>query len=84
MAAIQALQGRSAGAQREIEAAAPKKRAPRRASSGTPSDRAAPKKARTKALSKDERTLLEFPDGPKTLTPPRAKPRPKLWPRFMN
>ena len=71
MAAIQALQGRSAGAQREIEAAVPKKRATRpRASSGTPSDRAAPKKAKT-ALSKDERTLLEFPDGPKTLTPVR-------------
>ena len=71
MAAIQALQGRSAQVGRTLAAAPPKKRAPRRASSGTPSDRAAPKKAKTTALSKDERTLLEFPDGPKTLTPVR-------------
>ena len=49
MAAIQALQGRSAGAQREIEAAAPPRRRKRGAS--TPAGRA-PKKAK-KALSSE-------------------------------
>ncbi|CAH0375212.1 unnamed protein product [Pelagomonas calceolata] len=67
MAAIQALQGRSAGAQREIEAAAPPRR---KRGAGTPAScRRAPKKKTP--LSRDEETLKLFPNGPKTLTPPR-------------